>query len=293
MTVFISKQKKGVKQAIKRIVDSFSNELDLSKGIILKPNIVFPVKDNTGQITRLSVVKALVEVLREKKPDIDIVFGEGVAAGAIAQDNFSKSGFQRLSDELGVPLIDLDNAERIPLRWEYGTLKLPKIIFDRTYISLPILKRSSAAVFSGAMKNQKGLILPKMKKAFHKIGLHKPLAELNKVIQPSLTIMDCANFSVETLFIASNNSYEADKVAIKFLGISEPDYFKIAMTLGIGNDDFNIIGDPIGPAVLKKNFEDSTVKKFIRLKFRVSHQTCSMCRYLFQDMTNFKSGNYF
>jgi hypothetical protein len=141
------------------------------------------------------------------------------------------------------------------------------------------------------MKNQKGLILPKMKKAFHKIGLHKPIAELNKVIQPSLTILDCANFSSEDLFIAANNTYEADKTAVQFLGISEPDYLKIANNLDIGNNDCTISGDPIGKAVLKSTIEYSEIKKIFRLKFRVSPRTCSMCRFIFQDLKNIKNGN--
>lgn len=293
MSVYISKQGKGTKHAIRSIVQAFSKELDLSKGVLLKPNIVFPVKDKSGQITRLEVVRYLIEILRERQPDIEILLGEGVAAGAVAQENFTVSGYTRLSDELGVPLLDLDKVEHVKVKWGYGSLMLPRIVLDKTFINLPILKRSSAAVFSGAMKNQKGLLLPKMKKAFHKLGLHKPLAELNKAIQPSLTIMDCANFASEDLFISANNTYEADMVAVKFLGIIAPDYLKIAQKFGIGNNDVNISGDQIGKAVLKKPIEYNSFKKFLRLKFIVSHRTCSMCRYLFQDMKNYQFGNFF
>lgn len=293
MAVYISKHKKGTKHAIRMIVNAFAKEIDFSKGVFLKPNIVFPVKETSGQITRHVVVRTLVEILREKKPGIDIVLGEGVAAGAVAKKNFYESGYTRLSYELGVPLLDLDLAERVKVKWGYGSLKLPKIVLNRTYINLPILKKSSAALFSGAMKNQKGLILPKMKKAFHKMGLHKPLAELNKAIQPNLTIMDCTYFSCEDLFIASDNTYEADMVAVKFLGIFEPEYIKIARKLAIGNYDCNIMGEPIGTAVLKRPMESNEEKKFLRLRFNVSHRTCSMCRYLFQDVKNIKNGNFF
>lgn len=293
MTVYISNLKKGTKHAIRRIVDTFIKDLDLSRGVFLKPNIVFPVKETSGQITKHRVVRALIEVLRERKPGIDIILGEGVAAGAIARENFKISGYKRLSEELKVPLLDLDGVERIKIRWGYGLLKIPKIALCRTYINLPILKRSSAAVFSGAMKNQKGLILPKMKKAFHKIGLHRPLAELNYAIQPNLTIMDCANFSSNNFFIAANNTCDADVVAGKFIKCSVPEYLKIAKEMGIGNHELNIIGDPLGNAVQKKPMEHNDVKRIFRLKFRVSHRTCSMCRYLFQDMKNIKNGNFF
>lgn len=293
MAVYISKKRKGIKYAIKSIVNFFEKDLDFSKGILLKPNIVFPVKDKSGQITKIEVVRALIEILRDIKPGIKITIGEGVAAGAIAQENFRKSGYAGLADELGVPLLDFNEVEHIKIKWGYGALKIPKIALNLTYINLPILKRSSAALFSGAMKNQKGLILPQMKKAFHKIGLHKPLAELNKVVQPSLTIVDCINFSSEDLFIASNNTYEADKATVKFLGISEPDYLKIAYKLGVGKNDYFISGDQIDQAVLKSPIEYEEVRKFFRLRFRVSYKTCSMCRFLFQDLKKIKCNDFF
>jgi uncharacterized protein (DUF362 family) len=284
MTVFVAREKKNTKEAISRIVDAFADKLDLSKGVFIKPNVVFPVKEKSGQITRHRVVKALVELLRERQPGVDIVIGEGVAAGAKAQENFRVSGYSKLADELHVPLLNLDEVERVKVKWGYGFLKLPKLAFEKTYINLPILKRSSAAGFSGAMKNQKGLVLPNMKKAFHKLGLHRPIAELNSAIQPQLTIMDCANFSSEQLFFAADNTYEADQVAFKFLGISEPQYMKIAGELGVGKDDYELVGETIGPATAKKSIEENSDKSFLRLRFRVSPRTCSMCRYLFQDI---------
>ena len=104
MTVFVAREKRDTKKAISRIVDAFVDKLDLSKGVFLKPNVVFPVREKSGQVTRHRVVKALVELLRERKPGVDIVIGEGVAAGAKAQDNFRVTGFSKLSDELHVPL---------------------------------------------------------------------------------------------------------------------------------------------------------------------------------------------
>ena len=65
MSVFIAKENKHTKQAIRRIITHFKNKLDLSRGIFLKPNIVFPVKEKSGEITRHKVVRGLIEVLRE------------------------------------------------------------------------------------------------------------------------------------------------------------------------------------------------------------------------------------
>ena len=124
-------------------------------------------------------------------------------------------------------------------------IQLPKLAFEKTYINLPILKISSAATISGAMKNQKGLLLPDMKKKFHKLDLHAPIAHLNNLIQPDLTIMDGINFFGKNILISGDNTYEIDSLSSKVLKIPKPEYLTIAKEIGVGNDDCKMLGDEI------------------------------------------------
>ena len=166
--VLITKEEKDIKKSLRKIIETFEEKLDFSKGFFLKPNIVFPVSEKSGQLTRHKVVKGLIEVLREKDSGVEIVLAEGTAAGSNPEENFRISGYSQLASDLGVDLLDLNKVEHVKVKWKHGIIQLPKLAFEKTYINLPILKTSSAAGISGAMKNQKGLLTPNMKKGFHK-----------------------------------------------------------------------------------------------------------------------------
>jgi len=292
MTVYIAKENNDPRQAIRKIFEDFKHNLDLSKGIFLKPNIVFPVKEKSGEITRHKIVRALVEVLREIDPKVDIVIGEGTAAGTDPYKNFKISGYSKLARDLGVQILNLDEVERRKVEWRYGILKLPEIAFERTYINLPILKPSSAAIISGAMKNQKGLLEPKLKKAFHRLGLHDPIAHFNKVIQPDLTVMDGINFFHENVLIAGDNTYEIDHLAGELLDVSEPVYLKTSREIGVGNDDFVISGEDAQTLECSLHYEPHKYKKVLRLRLWSNPRACSMCRFVFLNLKKFSGHDF-
>jgi uncharacterized protein (DUF362 family) len=278
MAIFIARTDKGIHGALERIIHRFINSDDLVRGVFLKPNIVFPVKDRSGEITRRIVVEQVISILRTMKPDVDIVIGEGVAAGADAQENFKISEFTDCAKKLRVSLIDLENAERTEVAWKYGKLSLPAIAFNRVYISLPILKLASAAGISGAMKNQKGLVTYGMKKYFHRMGLHEPLAELNRVMQPFLTIVDCSTHFKGPLFVAGTNTIELDSHIINLLHITPPENVRLARDLISISQPISTEGDtPYRPRSGHQNL-NRPYRRFLRLRVWAGAGACSMCR---------------
>ena len=243
MAVLLNDGQKNLKDAFQHILDSFLKDMDCSRGIFIKPNIVFPVKPESGEITPPLFVKTFIEALRERFGNIDIVLGEGVAAGCDPQENFQISGYAELAQELNVPLLDLHCAESRTVTWKFGHLKLPNVAFDRIYINLPILKPSSACLISGALKNQKGLLLPIAKKNFHRLGLHEQVAELYGIVQPALTIMDCSLFFGRNVLISGNNCGEIDATACQLLGIEEPEHVRLAKSAGLFDAGYSIQGE--------------------------------------------------
>ena len=277
MSVFVARPKRDIKESVRAIFHNYREDLDFSKGILLKPNIVFPMRPKSGQVTPPHMVRAVIEVLREAHPDIEIIIGEGTAAGTDPIENFKISGYASMARKLGVTLLDFDQADRVELQWKYGTLEIPQIVFDKTYISLPILKASSAAVMSGAMKNQKGLLTPSMKKKFHRWGLHGPIAELSQAVRPSITIMDGSSFFRGNVLIAGNNLYEMDKLVAELLDLGEPEYLKEAEAYESREADHRIEGyDLLQPKAIKRGKE--AFKKFLGMRFWTSPRACSMCR---------------
>lgn len=291
MAVVIAAHKQNIEQSVREILDHFKDGIDFSKGVFLKPNIVFPVNDRRGEITRLRLTQSVVEVLRDECGVKDIAIGEGTAAGTVPLINFKASGYLRLTEKLGVELLDLHEGERVTVQWKYGTIDLPKILFEKVYINLPILKASSAAVMSGAMKNQKGLLSPEMKKRFHQLGLHEPIAALAVIAHPHLTIMDCSNFFQNDVFIAGTNLYEIDSLAARLLKIEKPEYLRIAIQDG-GDEAYKVLGKDACNLSLRRKYAYMTYKRFLRLGLWSNPRACSMCRFSLDRLRHFPKADF-
>lgn len=292
MSVIITNPCDSIEESIKRIFSEFWKECIATRGVILKPNIVFPVRPGSGEITQPKVVRTVIKVLREMKPGIDIIIGEGTAAGTIPADNFRISGYAALARELDVDLIDFDKAERVEIPWKYGVLELPRVIFERFYLNLPILKASTAANLSGAMKNQKGLLTPEMKKRFHLLGLHAPIAELARTIRPDLTIMDGHNFFRGNVFIAGDNLVAIDQLATKLLKIEEPEYLTISKKLERENTR-DVAYNSSFITLTKQPQAQGRYKQRFNLRLTTNPRACSMCRLSFRNLGLMTPGNFY
>jgi uncharacterized protein (DUF362 family) len=291
LSVFIAKENRDLRKALRSILECYEGRIDSAKGIFIKPNIVFPLSEKSGLITRHKIVRNLIELLKERYEGVKIVLGEGTAAGTIPAENFEVSGYAALARELGVELLDLDKVEHYKIKWKYGMLRLPTIARDMNYINLPILKQSSAAVISGAMKNQKGLLLPEMKKAFHRWGLHEPIAHLNAVIQPALTILDASNFFKGRVLLSGNNTCEIDSMVVKLLGIPEPEYLKAVKGLSTAAQDCEVFGEKLETIEVKRLPKRGEYRSFLKLRLWSNPRACSMCRFLLQDLARLKKSD--
>ncbi|MGE5072406.1 MAG: DUF362 domain-containing protein [Anaerolineae bacterium] len=284
MTVLISDSRRALGDSLASILDTFLTDADLARGLFIKPNIVFPVKPASGEITSPVLVSALVSALRERRPGIDIVLGEGVAAGCDPQENFKVSGYTELAHALNVPLLDLHNVERQAVPWKFGSLELPRVALERTYINLPILKPSSACVVSGALKNQKGLVLPEIKKRFHCLGLHEQLAELNAVLKPALTILDGSRFFGPKVLISGDNCGEIDATVCDALGIEEPAHVRLSRECAVFAPGFRIEGPRLRNKQDSSELRPRPSKQLGRLRLWSNPRACTMCRYLFHEI---------
>jgi uncharacterized protein (DUF362 family) len=287
VSVLVTKEQSRLEDSIDQILNHFENVLDPSRGFFLKPNIVFPVSPGSGEITRPVVVASAIRSLRKKFGNVDIVMGEGTAAGTVPEENFAVSGYRRLSEELKVPLLDLDREERVRVPWRFGELMVPDVVLKRTHINLPILKWSAAATISGAMKNIKGVISPSMKKTFHRLGLHEPLAHLAGIIRPQLTILDCVNFfKKDTVFLSADNTCELDLLASRLLNIEEPEYLLLAVNIGVGPRDFPVINEHL-LNYRETPYRIKPYKNILNMRLWCNPRACSYCR---QSLNKIKRG---
>lgn len=206
--------------------------------VFIKPNFVDAYPPETRIITSPKVVEAVILFL--KNFDIsEIILGDGCAVHTNMADVFKKSKYNFFEKRYGIKLIDLDESKRKLFEWKYGSIMLPELIESHEYINIAKLKTHAQTQVSLCMKNQKGLLLKKDKKDFHrKFNLNESINLLNKMVKPDLNIID-GILSLEgrgpihfgkpkkgtNLLFASNDANAIDFVAVQAMGF-DPDAIK-------------------------------------------------------------------
>jgi len=201
--------------------------------VLLKPNIVVAATPEEGATTHPKIIEALVQYFRKRKKEVVIAEGTGIFG---TDQEFERllhaTHYDRIRDQLGVPIINLEQAGKEKVPWRFGFIRLPKLLRDYEYINVPTMKTHLQTQVSLSVKNQKGLIPMETKKLFHKKDLHSRIFELSRAIQPTLTVMD-ALYCIEgtgptgppvgevkrmDLLIAGKDMMAVDNVCVRIMG---------------------------------------------------------------------------
>ncbi|MHA1383314.1 MAG: DUF362 domain-containing protein [Candidatus Helarchaeota archaeon] len=257
--------------------------------IFLKPNIMDSAKPKTGVNVHPLIVETLYDYY--KNEGYEVVIGEGPTNKVKPKEMKSllrMSGYKKLIKEKGVEIVNLnDNSiERTEYRWEFGKIKLPKIIQTHEYINIACMKTHWITTVTLGLKNQKGLLLPKDKKLFHKRGLHKPILELSKICTPDFTIIDAINCvegtgptiigggkrKVMNLLVAGTDVLEVDNACSEIMG------FDVEKIKHIPKVEYQTVGESIES--VKSSFEppksylDAPIGKTL-IRLHVSDSSCT------------------
>jgi uncharacterized protein (DUF362 family) len=167
-------------------------ELDYLPGqrrVVVKPNVGNARDPATCTVTRPEVVEGVVRFLQGL--GCEVVIAEGAIAGIDTMEAFAAAGYVELGARLGVPLIDLNLAERRSVPWRFGELEVPVLLEGAELVSVAKMKTHVQTGVTLGVKNLKGLISDEEKKRFHRdLGLHEPISELPRIFQPGLTLVD-------------------------------------------------------------------------------------------------------
>jgi uncharacterized protein (DUF362 family) len=201
--------------------------------ILLKPNILSAVSPENGDNTHPGVTEALIRYFRKRGKEVVLAEGNGIFDSDKAFERLLyRAGYLDIRDRLEVPIFNVEQAETEDVPWQYGSIPLPKMLAGYEYINVPTMKTHSQTLVTLGVKNQKGLLLMKTKKLFHKKGLHDYIHALSQVLQPSLTLVDglfCLEGTGPTgppvgevkrmdLLVAGKNMMAVDNVCTRIMG---------------------------------------------------------------------------
>ncbi len=223
--------------------------LNIDAAIGIKPNLVVAKGWHSGATTNPAICAAVIEYFQERGfRNIAVIESAWLAVDTAKA--FKVCGYEELARQYDVELIDVKKG-RCETR-EFGGMKIAisaRALTMDYIVNLPLIKGHSQTGITCALKNLKGLIPDREKRRFHAMGLHKPIACLNKMISSSLTIADgtCTDPNFEegghparlNTMIAGTDSVLVDAYAAGLLGYKPADieYITTAERIGVGSAD--------------------------------------------------------
>ncbi len=244
---------------VKTLLEQISPEqgLDPKALIGLKPNLVVAKPHTSGATTSPGLVAGIIEYFQSKGYHRLLIL-EGSWVGERTGEAFRICGYQELAAKYGVQLVDLQQDGF--KQYDGGGLSINicnKAMEVDYLINIPVLKGHCQTGITCALKNLKGCIPNSEKRRFHTMGLHKPIAYLNKLLKQHLIIVDGMMGDLDfeeggnpvqmNRLIAGFDPVLVDSYAAVLMGydLEEIPYIGLAAQLGVGRlqDSFNnVIG---------------------------------------------------
>ena len=237
---------------VKKLLEEIQIENELKKDylIALKPNLINATKTQKGATTDPKIIEGIIEYLKDKGFN-NIIIMEGSWVGENTERAFQHCGYKELSKKHKVPLYNLQQDKYITKAYKDLEIEIAATALKADYIiNIPVLKGHSQTKITCALKNLKGCISNREKRKFHRQGLHKPIAYLNKLLKQDLIIVDGIYGDLDfeeggspvkmDRIMAAKDPVLIDSYIAELMGYSQADieYIKIAEQIGVGNKDW-------------------------------------------------------
>lgn len=256
----------------------------------IKPNLVVSQPAPGGATTTPQIIAGIIEYLQSKGKK-NMVILEGSWVGDSTKRAFKACGYEDLSKRYNVPLIDTqkdsyqsyDAGDGVRINVCDEAMKIGYMI------NVPVLKGHCQTRMTCALKNMKGCIPNQEKRKFHTMGLHTPIAYLNKVLKTDLVVVDGLNGDLT--FEEGGNPVQMDRIILgkdpvlidtyvaELMGYTPKDvpYIELAQKLKIGEgnlDQANIVesGKKEGSKKIKVSRRVQQLSKNV-----IENQACSAC----------------
>ena len=222
---------------------------DRKKRIGIKPNLVVPSPAEFGGTTHPEVVAGIVEYLQENRFQ-NIIIVEGSWVGDRTADAYRYCGYKELCEQYNVPFVDGQKQKWHAVDCAGMKLNIIVTVDEIDFlIYVPVIKGHCQTKMTCALKNLKGLLPNSEKSRFHRMGLHKPIAHLQKGIRQDFIVVDhiCGDLAFEeggnpvvrNCVMAALDPVLVDSYVCSLLHYTPDDvpYVRMAEKLGVGSAD--------------------------------------------------------
>ena len=291
--VFLSKIQDTLESALTGLMEPAGmTGICEGKSVLIKPNLFEPISHTTGQTTSPFLVETLIKWCQNGGAR-EVVLGEGPSYFVpenTLKDCFTKTGIAEAVERCQAQWILFDD-------WNYRAYRnvsplLPKMfrISEHAFlhdliINLPVPKTHYLTTVSIAMKNLKGFLKQEDKPLFHRVGLNQAVVELNRIIKPSLNLVD---FTIprqhhQGFLLAGRDIVAVDSVSSALMGLTPHTIplLKLGSQAGLGEvnlTDISIIGEDTKGLKVHYELPSEWLSKTFPLLTIKGHDTaCSGC----------------
>lgn len=165
----------------------------------IKPNLVSPSVASYGATTHPEIVAGIVEYLKERG-FCNLVVLEGSWVGDRTEEAVEVCGYRQICQDYEIAFWDTQREKSYEKDCGGMKLNLCKCVERIDFlINVPVWKGHCQTKITCALKNMKGLIPNSEKRRFHALGLHRPIAHLNRGIRQDFIVVDhiCGDLDFE------------------------------------------------------------------------------------------------
>ncbi len=236
----------AVEKALEQL-GGIKNLIERKKTVLVKPNIAKPEPlDYTNPAVTWAIAKLFSEY------GCRVLLGEDPAIPTSERAAYEHYGMAEIARSAGAELVSLRHSEhvvkKVPEGGYFTEIPISKYAAEADLIvSAATMKSANITTVTLGMKNMKGVISPEWKRKFHTDGLNQGIVDLNRVLPPVLTVLDCTFGRDMTkkvsypigLILAGLDTVATDAVCSRIMGFDAGDveHLSLANKLGLGNID--------------------------------------------------------
>lgn len=292
--------------AVKQVLKNADIKIPSSKRILIKPNCLGPYPPEKAITTHPAVVKAVIEILKEKGCEVSIGESSGFIHQYTTKDVLRESGIEQAAKETGTELLIFEKEKIKNTNIKDQTVGLPACLnkFD-VIVNIAKLKTHELTKYTGAVKNVFGFVVGARKPYLHSVfsspqEFSEMLLDLYEKITPQINMIDgivglegdgpgTGGVPKQTgLLFASSNAIALDIVASRTIGFEPLEILtnKIGVERKLLDERITVIGDKITVEYKKPKTAAVSIppfllrflfKQYTRYPFIVSSK-CTKCR---------------
>lgn len=263
----LSESKVSVVKVGDSVFDAVSEAMELAgvlsliedgSDVCIKPNLGFDLFF-PGAVTSPWVTEGVIRAIKEKAGSIYIVESDQVLVNI--EKAFKRCGYEYLLDKYDVRFLNMSKGDfvevPVPDHRILENIRLPAVLTEKPFITVPVMKTHDKSVVSGAVKNQWGC-LDVIRHNYHLV-LDQVLSDVHKVLKPLFAVCDATialegdgpktgNPRVVNRILASGDIVALDSVSARMMGF-DPEkigHLKLLEADGVGTvSGYELVGEDV------------------------------------------------